>query len=193
MGLSSSATGGSTPTSTTPPSDRAVRVHHRHRPRVTSVKQRADWTAGVLTARDDRGEHWVLHHAQYPHQRRAHGVRLAAWPTTPRSAAGRQPGRDGEQPGSGSHRVQIQRDCPDLPIVGRRTDTDKRIPCPRRGNPLRVAPRPPPHLDQGPRTGNRDAGLRQGPRRPRGCPRTVDGPVCGVWVHCGGQRASPSI
>ena len=28
----------------------------------TSVRERADWTAGVLVAQDDRHEHWVLHH-----------------------------------------------------------------------------------------------------------------------------------
>lgn len=92
----------------------------------TSVRERADWTAGVLTAKCNRGEHWVLHHARTKTDG-GHGdfVRSLAnyaaerhWPVSRIVIENNQ--------AQEAVVVGIQRDHPDLPIVGRRTDSDKR-------------------------------------------------------------------
>ena len=92
----------------------------------TSVRERADWTAGVLTAQDDRGEHWILHHARTKTDS-GHGAfvrglyQYAAerhWPVSRIVMENNQ--------AQEAVVAQTQRDNPDLPIVGRRTDTDKR-------------------------------------------------------------------
>jgi phage terminase large subunit-like protein len=92
----------------------------------TSVKERADWTAGVLTAKDNMGEHWVLHHARIKtdvgHKDFVAGMARYA------ADRGWQISRIIMENTQAQEAVvaQIQGDLPELPIVGRRTDTDKR-------------------------------------------------------------------
>jgi len=91
----------------------------------TSVRERADYTAGVIVAADDRGEHWVLHHSRIKtdtgHRSFVEG--LFAWA----DARGYRVSRIIMENNQAQEAIvaAIQQDT-SLPIVGRRTDTDKR-------------------------------------------------------------------
>ena len=91
----------------------------------TSLRERADYTAAVLTAKDDRNEHFVLHHDRIRTDS-GHGAFLRrmftyatsrGWPVS-RIVMENNQAQEGLV-------ALIMRDEPDLPIVGRRTDTDK--------------------------------------------------------------------
>lgn len=91
----------------------------------TSVKERADYTAAVIVAADDRNEHWVLHHQRIKtdvgHRefvQSQYDWAVAHGYTVSRIIMENNQAQE-------SIVATIQRDT-NLPIVGRRTDTDKR-------------------------------------------------------------------
>lgn len=92
----------------------------------TSMKERADWTAGVVTARDERGEHWVLHHERIKTDsgHRAFVRSLYDWARSKGYPVGRILMENNQA--QEAIVAGIMRDEPDLPIIGRRTDTDKK-------------------------------------------------------------------
>ena len=91
----------------------------------SSERERADWTTGVLVARDERHEHWVLHHARIKtdsgHRDFVEGMNRWAvdhgYPVSRIVIENNQ---------AQSTLVQQLLKDTGLPIVGRRTDTDKR-------------------------------------------------------------------
>ena len=91
----------------------------------TSVNERADFTAGVVCARDDRNEWWVLHHARIKtddgHRQFVQG--LWDWCAT----QGYPVSRIVMESNQAQEAIvtAIQRQTP-LPVIGRRTDVDKR-------------------------------------------------------------------
>lgn len=91
----------------------------------TSVKERADYTAGVVVARDDRNEWWVLHHARIKtddgHKAFVQG--LWDWCAEQRYPVSRIVMESNQA--QEAIVTAIQRQTP-LPVIGRRTDTDKR-------------------------------------------------------------------
>lgn len=91
----------------------------------TSMKERADWTAGVVTARCDRGEHWVLRHERIKTDsgHRAFVKSLWDWCRSQGYPVSRIVMENNQA--QESIVAGLQRDEPDLPIIGRRTDTDK--------------------------------------------------------------------
>ena len=91
----------------------------------SSKKERADYTAGVFTARDDRGEHWVLWHqrAKIDSGYAAFVRSLYDWGVARGYRASLIVAENNQA--QESVVVQMQHDEPDLPIVGRRADTDK--------------------------------------------------------------------
>ena len=91
----------------------------------SSEKERADWTARCIVARDDRNEHWVLHHERI---KTDSGHRAFV-------EGGYRWARDHGYPvsriiiESNQHQSTLVQDLlreTQLPVVGRRTDTDKR-------------------------------------------------------------------
>ena len=91
----------------------------------TSVRERADSTAGVVCARDDRNEWWVLHHARVKtddgHRQFVQGL----WDWC--AEQGYPVSRIVMENNQAQEAIvtAIQRQTP-LPVVGRRTDVDKR-------------------------------------------------------------------
>lgn len=91
----------------------------------SSVRERADWTAGVLVATDNRGEHWVLHHERIKTDtgHNAFVVSLADW------AAGHGYPVSKIIIENNQHQattVQLLLRDTNLPIVGRKAEVDKR-------------------------------------------------------------------
>lgn len=91
----------------------------------TSVKERADYTAGVVCARDDRNEWWVLHadRIKTDDGHKAFVQRLWDWA----AANGYPVSRIVMESNQAQEAIvtAIQRQTP-LPVIGRRTDVDKR-------------------------------------------------------------------
>jgi phage terminase large subunit-like protein len=91
----------------------------------TSVKERADYTAGCVVARDDRNEWWVLHHARIKtddgHRQFVQGL----WDWC--AEQGYPVSRIIMESNQAQEAIvtAIQRQTP-LPVIGRRTDVDKR-------------------------------------------------------------------
>ena len=91
----------------------------------TSTRERADFTAGVVCARDDRNEWWVLHHARIKtddgHRQFVQGL----WDWC--AEQGYPVSRIVMESNQAQEAIvtAIQRQTP-LPVVGRRTDVDKR-------------------------------------------------------------------
>ena len=92
----------------------------------TSVRERADWTAGVLVAEDDRHEHWVLHHQRIKteggHREFVKGMydwaNVHGFPVSKIIIENNQ------------HQSTLIQDLlreTSMPVVGRRADVDKRV------------------------------------------------------------------
>jgi phage terminase large subunit-like protein len=92
----------------------------------TSVRERADWTAGVLIAEDDRHEHWVLHHERTKteggHREFVKGLydwaHAHGYPVSKVIIENNQ------------HQSTLVQDLlreTSMPVVGRRADVDKRV------------------------------------------------------------------
>jgi hypothetical protein len=91
----------------------------------TSVKERADYTAGVVCARDDRNEWWVLHHSRVKTDDGHKAFVQGLWDWA--AEQGYPVSRIVMESNQAQEAIvtAIQRQTP-LPVVGRRTDTDKR-------------------------------------------------------------------
>jgi len=92
----------------------------------SSVRERADWTAGVLVAKDDRNEHWVLHHQRTKteggHREFVRGMydwaHAHGFPVSKIIIENNQ---------AQSILIQDLLRETSMPIVGRRADVDKRV------------------------------------------------------------------
>lgn len=91
----------------------------------TSVKERADWTAGCVVARDDRNEWWVLHHARIKTDDGHKAFVQGLWNWAHEN--GYPVSRIIMESNQAQEAIvtAIQRQTP-LPVIGRRTDVDKR-------------------------------------------------------------------
>ncbi len=91
----------------------------------TSVKERADWTAGCVVARDDRNEWWVLHHARIKTDDGHKAFVQGLWDWAHEN--GYPVSRIVMESNQAQEAIvtAIQRQTP-LPVIGRRTDVDKR-------------------------------------------------------------------
>lgn len=91
----------------------------------TSVKERADYTAGAVVARDDRNEWWVLHADRIKTDDGHKAFVQGLWDWA--AAAGYPVSRIVMESNQAQEAIvtAIQRQTP-LPVIGRRTDTDKR-------------------------------------------------------------------
>jgi phage terminase large subunit-like protein len=91
----------------------------------TSVRERADFTAGVVCARDDRNEWWVLHHARVKTDDGHRAFVQSLWDWC--AEQGYKVSRIVMESNQAQEAIvtAIQRQTP-LPVIGRRTDVDKR-------------------------------------------------------------------
>lgn len=91
----------------------------------TSVQERADWTALVIAARDNQGEHWILHHDRMKTDsgHLAFVEAGARWASERGLPVSRIIVENNQAQEAIVKQMQMNSS---LPIVGRRTDTDKR-------------------------------------------------------------------
>jgi len=92
----------------------------------TSVRERADWTAGVLVAKDDRNEHWVLHHQRTKTEggHREFVKSLYDWANVHGYPVSKVIIENNQ------HQSTLIQDLlreTTMPVVGRRADVDKRV------------------------------------------------------------------
>jgi phage terminase large subunit-like protein len=92
----------------------------------TSVRERADWTAGVLVGQDDRHEHWVLHHQRTKTEggHREFVKELYDWASNHGYPVSKVIIENNQ------HQSTLIQDLlreTTMPVVGRRADVDKRV------------------------------------------------------------------